>query len=347
VCAFKCARNVEFKEETVIRKIIVLLLIATAWECVQSPSALAQNSDPCVAITTWWFPDPIPFGWYFYGAYPGTFAYLIAAKTCPAPPECPCKQNTPDPEGSKPIVFASGDTYVEDTDISLPGLGGGLRLNRRWNSVWPQNELLSSSGIFGSQWKSTYEERVFLGDDGYVKYARADGSYVSLYYHNNTITNLDITLHIDPIYFDVTLQNGGEVRNFDKLTGMLTGIVDRNGNSTQLEYDSSGRLSVVADPAGRHLYFNYPNGSSTLVSSVTSDFGVTVTYTYDSINRLIQVTKPDLSTINYTYNSQSQITQVTDSNGKVLETHTYDSNGRGLTASQANGVNSVTVSYPQ
>ena len=110
-----------------IRKIIVLLLIATAWECVQSPSALAQNSDPCVAITTWWFPDPIPFGWYFYGAYPGTFAYLIAAKTCPAPPECPCKQNTPDPEGSKPIVFASGDTYVEDTDISLPGLGGGYQ----------------------------------------------------------------------------------------------------------------------------------------------------------------------------------------------------------------------------
>jgi YD repeat-containing protein len=72
-----------------------------------------------------------------------------------------------------------------------------------------------------------------------------------------------------------------------------------------------------------------------------------LSYTYDTQGRLTQVTEPDLTNVSFTYNSQSQITSVTDSNGKVLESHTYDSTGRGLTASQANGVNAVTLSYPQ
>ena len=33
--------------------------------------------------------------------------------------------------------------------------------------------------------------------------------------------------------------------------------------------------------------------------------------------------------------------------GKGLESHTYDALGRGLSSSRANGVGSVTVSYPQ
>jgi hypothetical protein len=40
------------------------------------------------------------------------------------------------------------------------------------------------------------------------------------------------------------------------------------------------------------------------------------------------------------------ITAVMDSAGKVLESHTYDSKGRGLTSSRAGGVEAITVSYP-
>jgi len=144
----------------------------------------------------------------------------------------------------------------------------------------------------------------------------------------------------------LTFQNG-EQRQFDLATGHLNAIIDRNGNTTQLTYDSSNRLVTVTSPASQHLYFNYQNGSSFLVTSVTSDFGLTLSYAYDTEGRLIQVTRPDLTTISFTYNTQSQITQVTDSNGKILESHTYDSNGRGLTSSQANGVNAVTVTYLQ
>jgi YD repeat-containing protein len=143
----------------------------------------------------------------------------------------------------------------------------------------------------------------------------------------------------------LTFQNG-EQRIFSYTSGSLESIIDRNGNTTQLTYDGLNRLVTVADPGGRHLYFGYANNTSYLVTSVTSDVGLSLSYTYDSQGRLIQVTEPDLSTLSFAYDSNSLITSVTDSNGKILESHTYDSEGRGLTSSRANGVEAVTVSYP-
>jgi YD repeat-containing protein len=83
-----------------------------------------------------------------------------------------------------------------------------------------------------------------------------------------------------------------------------------------------------------------------LVTSVTSDVGLSLSYAYDSNGRLIQVTKPDLTTISFQYDSNSLITAVLDSNGKILESHTYDSSGRGLTSSRAGGVEALTLTYP-
>ena len=193
-----------------------------------------------------------------------------------------------------------------------------------------------------------------MSTDNWLRYARGDGSFwaFGINSHNGAWivaapATESATLSQTATNWLITFQSD-EKRLFSLTTGQLTAIVDRNGNTTQIAYDSSNRVATVTDPALRHLYFNYANTSwPNVVSSVTSDFGVTLSYSYDTTGRLIQVTRPDLTTINYTYNALSQITQVTDSNGKVLESHTYDSSGRGLTASQANGVNAVTFSYPQ
>jgi YD repeat-containing protein len=249
-----------------------------------------------------------------------------------------------------PVYLTSGNTYIEGTDLSLPGLGGGLSLRRQWVSPWPAGEALLSVGIFGPIWRSTFEEKVFMSSDNWLRYARGDGSFWAFGLSNGawivaSPATASATLSQTATNWLITFQSG-EKRLFSLTTGQLTAIIDRNGNTTQVAYDSSNRLSTVTDPASRHLYFNYANTSwPNVVSSVTSDFGVTLSYSYDTSGRLVQVTRPDLTTINYTYNAQSQITQVTDSNGKVLESHTYDSSGRGLTASQANGVNAVTYSY--
>ncbi len=53
---------------------------------------------------------------------------------------------------------------------------------------------------------------------------------------------------------------------------------------------------------------------------------VTVTYTYDQLNRLTQKTYPDTTTVNYTYDNDSRLTQVVDPTGTY--SFTFDNMGR-------------------
>lgn len=256
---------------------------------------------------------------------------------------------------SAPVDLATGNTYIAQLDLSIPGLGGGLSLSRTWNSLLPARQN-SYPFMFGTGWRSTYEERlIFVSGDGYVKYLRADGSVWSF---------APISLGTTSIYkaaapaddTTTTITNGtpswtltaksGEKRLFDATTGALMSIIDRNGNATLLSYDSANRLATVTDAASRHLYFHYSDGSSTLVSSVTSDVGLSTAYAYDGQGRLTQFTKPDNTSVSFEYNAQSLITAVKDYDSKILESHTYDAVGRGLTSSRAGGVGSVTVTYP-
>jgi len=253
----------------------------------------------------------------------------------------------------------TGDTYITEADIRLPGLGGGLTLARTWNSI-PFTSR-GSLGMFGPNWISTFEESVFVDTDSYVKYLRGDGGVWSFLYSGSSGQNFlfstggpaSQTAQLSTgatsqssTNWTLTFQNG-ETRSFDGTTGKILSIVDRNGNTTQFTYDASYRLVTVTDPAARHLYFHYSTPSPYLVTSVTSDFGVSLTYSYDSQNRLSLVTEPDNSTLSFQYDSQSHITAVLDGNGKVLESHTYNGCGQGLTSARAGGAEAVTVSYSQ
>lgn len=255
-----------------------------------------------------------------------------------------------------PINLSTGNTFIVESDISIPGVGGGLRLSRTWNSMLPAVQN-SYPFMFGINWRSTYEERLITNSgDGYVKYLRADGSVWSFAISalgspnvfklaapaNDTTT----ALTDGSMSWTVTFKSG-EKRFFDATNGVLTSFVDRNGNTTQLSYDASNRLATVTDPASRHLTFTYVGPSSNLVSTVTSDVSLTLSYAYDAQGRLTQVTKPDNTVISFVYDAQNRITAVKDNEGKTLESHTYDALGRGLTSSRANGVDSVTVAYPQ
>ena len=275
---------------------------------------------------------------------------LIQNASCKPPtPKEPCAACAAAAAG-KPINLATGDTYIAQPDIRVPGLGGGLSVVRTWNSAWPTSQIASSIGMFGANWRSTYEERVFVGSDHYVRYARGDGSYWAFGYGSAGLVvvapgNVNAVLTGGNTYMTLTFQNG-EQRRFDNTSGNLIAIIDRNGNTTQVSYDSMGRLSTVTDPASRHLYFAYSNPSFTLLATgITSDIGISLSYSYDTQGRLSQVTQQDSSTLTFAYDSQSRITSVTDSNGKVIESHTYDSGSRGLTSSKAAGVEAVTITY--
>jgi len=343
-----------------IRSILVAFVVLVFLQCASSKPAKAQVGTNCSTVvfcgpySLWNVAclPPVPrsafncIGWSFESETSCTVMLWSCSPAAGPPENCPCANGA----ASNPVSLASGDTWIKENDLQLPGLGGGLSLDRTWNSLWPSTQTAYQIGLFGPNWRSTYEERVFVGADHYMKYARSDGSFWSFGYSGSGNTykvaapaNIAATLVDNSSNLVIRFENG-EQRVFDGTTGALTAIVDRNGNTTQLTYDASARLTTVTDPVSRHLYFNY-NGSGALVASVTSDFGVTVSYSYDSQGRLSQVTEPDGSTLNYQYDANSFISAVVDSQGKILEAHTYDSNGRGLTSSRANGVEAVTISY--
>ncbi len=346
-----------------IRRIVVLGLALAVLLGVSSVPAPAQ-SNSCTGTVLFWFPAPPPPPGAYDCVTTGPWAGICTVRTnnC-APPKaadetaCAACAAAAAASAGKPINLSNGNTYIIQTDVQVPGLGGGLSLTRTWNSRWPSTQsVFIDKGMFGLNWRSTYEERVFVGTDGYIKYARGDGSFWSFGWSSsgsgqNTYlvaapNNAGATLVTGSSYWTLTSKDG-ERRLFDNASGSLISIIDRNGNTTQLSYDGAHRLVTLTDPGSRHLYFTYASPSSYLVVSITSDFGVSLSYSYDAQGRLTQLTQMDGTTVSFEYNAQSLITAVKDSEGKLLESHTYDSLGRGLTSSRAGGVGSVTVTYSQ
>jgi YD repeat-containing protein len=350
-----------------IRRLFVAVLIVLVLQCALNGSARAQIG--MAQTLCYIYPtandlgidlgSPVP-AWaelfqlnYVFGLGGMTVFRVHTADCAPiALNETKCSDC--DGAAGRPISLADGNTYIKQTDVAIPGLGGGLSLVRTWNSVWPSTQISSQIGMFGPNWRSTFEERVFVGSDRYIKYARSDGSFWSFGASagswvlaapkNGSVVTLTVPPPASTTNWTLSLKNG-EQRVFDGTTGQLLSITDRNGNITQLTYDTSHRLVTVTDPAARHLYFGYGSPTSLLVTSVTSDFGMSLSYAYDTSGRLTQVTEPDSNTLNFAYNSMSLITSVTDTDGKVLESHTYDSIGRGLTSARAGGVESLTIAY--
>ena len=116
--------------------------------------------------------------------------------------------------------------------------------------------------------------------------------------------------------------------------------MDSNGATSTISVDASNqnRIARVTDAAGRVLTFNYANASfPRLCTSISDAVGTFSTYQYDSSGRLTQVAYPDGSQYNFQFNdpnSNTLISSVTDSQGKIIEAHTYDSQRRGVTAQQ-------------
>jgi YD repeat-containing protein len=117
--------------------------------------------------------------------------------------------------------------------------------------------------MFGLRWTSNFEESVFPGGDGFMKYLRADGGIWSFGFTSGRLysvvgpANKTATLTQGPVNWTLAFENG-EQRAFDLTTGKLLSITDRNGNTTTLTYDASYRVATVTDPASRHLYLLTP-----------------------------------------------------------------------------------------
>jgi len=255
-----------------------------------------------------------------------------------------------------PINVTDGNVWIQHRDYSVPGLGGGLELSRVWNSRWMAASPPTLEGMFGSGWRSTYEEQLALVDAGTMIYWRGDGSGWTFTY-NPVLNSYLLASPPDERAqlvsnvgggFTLTLPNGTQkVFNGQNL---LAAVIDRSGNQTTVAYDGSNRITSVTSAGGSTLSFTYGDSNNPMqVTSVQDSVGTVATYTYDSTSRLTSVTYADGSGYNFAFdpNSPPLILSVTDKQGKVIEAHTYDSQnfGRGLTSTRAYGVDSVSLTY--
>jgi YD repeat-containing protein len=331
-----------------MKEFFVTALVLAGIQLGLGTRAQAQSCISHISYCIW--DAPLPAGASCYQGESWFCTPCTIPSTACAPPDAPSENPCTACTVGAPIDVATGSTYIDEVDLHLPGLGGGLGLRRRWNSMWPKVQLPVQKGMFGPNWRSNFEERVSVSTDGYINYARGDGSFWSFGYSGNLSWSVvapareSAILVSGPNFWTITFHNG-EQRQFNNTSGSLIAIIDRNGNTTQLAYDSVNRLITVTDPASRHLYFGYQNNTSFLVTSITSDVGIALSYTYDTLGKLTQYTKADQTTVSFQYDSYNNIATVLDANGKVLESHTYNSCGQGLTSSRAGGVDAITLTY--
>ncbi|MFG6688993.1 RHS repeat-associated core domain-containing protein [Burkholderia pseudomallei] len=123
----------------------------------------------------------------------------------------------------------------------------------------------------------------------------------------------------------ITLKDGTQYALTRHVPNSLEWMQDRYGNQIQFVYNG-GLLQQAISPSGRSLTFNYD--SANRIASVTDNSGRTVGYAYDSAGTLATVTYPDNTTEQYTYDANHRMLTMQDRRGHVWVTNQYDANGR-------------------
>lgn len=253
-----------------------------------------------------------------------------------------CNKGGPGAIGG-PVNVTNGNMYLQQGDYALTASGPGINITRTYNS---NSQRI---GLFGRGWTTSYDESINAYDSNLARFNQSDGRAIYLARAagaSGALSPLEGDFHGSLVQnggssFTLTL-NDGSVQQFNS-AGKLISLADRNGNQTTLAYDTSGKLASATDPFGRVLSFTTNNNGQVL--SISDAVGTIGTYAYGPANQLLSVTYPDNSGFQFTYDGNFRLTTVTDALGNVVESHTYNSQGRALTSEKQGGVEKYTLSY--
>ncbi|HVS80240.1 MAG TPA: Ig-like domain-containing protein, partial [Pyrinomonadaceae bacterium] len=243
----------------------------------------------------------------------------------------------------KPVNVTSGNMYVRQSDYSLPAVGPAINIMRSFNSN------SQTTGLLGKGWSTQYDESITAYDNNLARFNQPDGRAI---YLGRQIGSSGAFAPLEGDFHGSLVQNGGNgftltmkdgsAHQFNA-AGKLTSLTDRVGNQTTLAYDTGGKLTSVTDPFGRVLTVTTNTNGRAL--SISDSMGAIATYTYGGSNELLTVTYADNSGFQFSYDGSFRITSVTDALGNIVESHTYDSQGRALTSEKQGGVEHYSLSY--
>jgi RHS repeat-associated protein len=243
----------------------------------------------------------------------------------------------------RPVNVTNGNVYLQQGDYELPGIGPELDVTRTYNSKSQR------VGLFGKGWSTAYDESIVVYDNNLARLNQEDGRAI---YLGRQIGSSGAFAPLVGDFHGSLVQNGGagftltlkdgSVSQFNS-TGKLVSRADRNGNITTLTYDGNGFLSSVTDPFGRVLTVTTDGSGRAL--TIGDPLGTIATYTYGGSNELLSVTYAENSAFQFGYDGDLRLTSVTDALGNLVESHTYDAQGRALTSESQGGVERYSLSY--
>ncbi|WP_231384252.1 RHS repeat-associated core domain-containing protein [Cellulomonas sp. URHD0024] len=228
-----------------------------------------------------------------------------------------------------PVNSATGEFFETDTDLTLPGVGAPLGVQRSFSTA--RRDL---DGAFGHGWSLGLGMSLApetgssgpLADALQIKALQENGSVVVFTRGPNGYTaparvNATLTRNSDGTF--VLARQHQQWFTFNP-GGVLIAVADQNGQGYTLTYGPTGRLSTIQDGRGRELVLTWTGAH---VSTVRDHTGRTVTYTYSSAGDLIGVEAPDGALKQYTYDDQHRVLALTAPDGGVT-TNEYDTANR-------------------
>ena len=270
----------------------------------------------------------------------------------------------------KPISLGSGAETFSRTDLTLGSLYP-ITLQRRYNSRSQYDSQV------GYGWAHNYDKRLYTYPDGSVtlrkecgwkrKFTWSVGGYITPVGETGALVkNADGA-------FTFTEKDGSK-ENYD-LQGRLASLVDAKGNSLVFTYEAATRhalwgllpANIGTSPlivsydyriakieekdatgglTGNRVTFSYDFSSGRLIQ-ITDSTGRTVAYGHDTFGNLTTVTGPGISAA-YIYNTPAGLHRLTGiDEGQGTYTNLYDSHGRVIQQTHANGVIDIEYLTPQ
>ena len=220
---------------------------------------------------------------------------------------------------------------------------------------------------YGNGWRLNYAQTLSYEeiDDDIVYFKHIDGDGTAHYYYCKEI-NDDSILCVNEMDKDTTLVVNSSNRIIkDKIgnqlvfdaSGHLYQIIDNNGNSMSIAYNSAGRITSIVDGANRTTSLSYSNGR---LSFIDSPDGLDVSYSYDTSGRLTAITYADNKISQYAYDSTGNLLSALNHDGyyvcytyteaaphRVVSIQEYANSVAGGSLSIAYGWNSTTFTDNQ
>ncbi|MFE0099857.1 putative adhesin [Streptomyces sp. NPDC059009] len=249
----------------------------------------------------------------------------------------------------EPVDPATGQMFLEATDISLPGTLP-FTFTRRMASGY------RTGSWFGPTWASTLDQRLEVDEEGVV-FVTEDGMLLA--YPHPTGPDDQVFPESGPRWPLTRLDNGGyritepisgHSRQFSAPIGelaFLTRITDRNQNAIDFEYDSDGAPLSICHSGGYRIAVSVDGGLVTsLVLAGAADDGSDVTvkrfgYTEGNLTAVINSSG---QTLRFEYDERLRISSWEDSNRSRYE-YSYDDQDRCISQSGMAGHLANTFTY--